>query len=75
MGVCACVCVSPRLPASHADVEIVHPRHRVWFSVVTPLWYVVGYVVVPGIAYAIRDYQRMLVPFACVSLLLFSYYW
>ncbi len=41
----------------------------------TPLWYVVGYVVVPGIAYAIRDYQRMLVPFACVSLLLFSYYW
>ena len=56
-------------------VEIVDPKHRVWYAVVTPLWYNVGYIVVPGMAFAIRDYQKLLIPAACITVLMFSYYW
>ena len=56
-------------------VEIVHPKHRIWYAVLAPLWYCLGYTVVPGMAYVIRDYEKLLLPPACATLVIFSYHW
>ena len=61
--------------ALFTDVELVDPKHRVWFSTINPLWYCIGYIVIPGMAYAIRDYQKLLFTPACVTVLMFSYFW
>ena len=47
---------------NYIDVEIVKPQHRVWYAVMTPIWYNIGYITVPIRAYAIRDYQKLLIP-------------
>ena len=55
---------------SIAVMETAGVERRSWFGVGLQMAYSTGYMLVPGYAYAIRDYQKLLmIPFAASALL------
>ena len=71
----SCVLFLLLLHFSFAVVELTEPSWRPFFGSIGSIIYSFGYMLIPGLAYAIRDYQKLLLVHPCFCILPLTYYW
>ncbi|XP_033124209.1 organic cation transporter protein-like [Anneissia japonica] len=55
--------------------EMVGPSWRTFIGITIEYFYTFGYIILAGVAYALRDWKNIELALSLPSILLFSYYW
>ena len=58
-----------------AVTETFGPRHRTWGGIVFSIFFAAGFTVLPGVAYFIRDYQKLQMAIALPSIATIAINW
>ena len=56
-------------------MEVIGPKHRVLFGIVMQMCYAVGFMLLSGLSFAIRNHQLLQVALGVLPIGLISLYW